>query len=439
MNRIYTKVEIQEDGSLKSINHKVNCGAVLLQLNGAGTKAALLHNSKYHAEGVNQSNYGCFTCNIDLNNNIQSNSNSVLYNNRNNITGKAPFQGDFDYNLLSDQQAGSIAASAAPVAVMSDCQPAGLTEAQIDEAFVQLHLNDTHYIPTVIYKNNHRFKENGFYTFTNSDERTLEGHVEIMYKCMLVQAFNFHDVYQHCVDPDCDEMQVTSEDIEKSLRYWVPKLGYPEKEADKIVTSFMLNITDDKIAKDYEFAKSSSWSLRKWFDGDNFAERLRINPDVQLLTIYEYGNKDISFDMVVTYDGDMCLKMPGSMRAELQAWYESDPRKCRKEFTAMLNDKFCNGIDVNGIERDFSSLFGSLKSRRFEAAKDFTNVKQRLTELLNIYPSQDEAKKWILEHKDSMDIYMKPKNLKEQFIKANGMRPEDNKAYFAHWCKLRNV
>ena len=55
MKRTYVKVEIQEDGSLKSVIHKVDCGATLLQLNGAGTKAALLHNSNHHAEGVNQS------------------------------------------------------------------------------------------------------------------------------------------------------------------------------------------------------------------------------------------------------------------------------------------------------------------------------------------------------------------------------------------------
>ena len=436
MNRIYTKVEIQEDGTLKSVNHKVNCGATLLQLNGAGTKAALLHNSIHHAEGVNQSNYsssdlkGHSRYNIDYNNNIQSNS--VLYNNRNNIIPGVPFQGNSGYNSLLDQQAGVIAASAAPVTVM----PAVLTEAQVDDAFVQLHLNDTNYIPTVIYKNNHKFKKNGFYTFTNSDERTLNGHLEIMYKCMLVQAFNYHDVYQHYIDPDCDDMIVTPEDIEKSLRFWVPKLDYPEKESDRMVTSFMLNITDDKIAKDYEIAKSSSWMLRKWFDGDNFTERLRINPDVQLLTIYEYGNKDISFDMVVTYDGDMCLKMPSTLRAELQAWYESNPRQCRKELTAMLNDKFCNNaVDANGEEHTFDSIFRSLKNRTVQPAREYTNAKRDLAELLDIYPSQDEAKSWILEHKASMDLYLIPKDLKEQFIKATGMRPEDNKAYYSHWCK----
>lgn len=393
MKRTYVKVEIQEDGSLKSSRSKIDYGATLLQLNGAGCKAALLHNSNHHAEGVNQSIIsgvalkGHSTCNIENNNN---NQNSIYYN-LNNITLGVPFQGNSKYNLLSDQQAGGIATEHA----------ASLTEAQIDEAFVDLHLNDTHYIPTVIYQNSHQFKKNGFYSFTNSDERTLNGHLEIMYKCMLVQAFNFHDVYKHCIDPDCDEMIVTPEDIEKSLRHWAPKLGYPEKEVDKAVTSFMYKITDEKISKDYEIAKSSSWMLRKWFDGENFTERLRIYPDVRLLTIYEYGHKDTSFDKIVTYDGDMCLKMPSSLRAELQAWYEANPRQCRKELTAMLSDKFCNGtVDVNGEEHNFNSFFRSLKNRTVKPAKDFANVKKNMQQLLDLYPSQNDAKSWIMTSKD---------------------------------------
>ena len=395
MKRTYVKVEIQEDGSLKSVIHKVNCGATLLQLNGAGCKAALLHmSSNHHAEGVEQSIIsgvalkGHSTCNIDNNNN-----NSIYYNS-NNITHGVPFQGSSKYNLLKDQQAGGIATEHAAAG-------AALTEAQIDDAFVCLHLNDTHYIPTVIYQNVHQFKKNGFYSFTNSDERTLNGHLEIMYKCMLVQAFNFHDAYKHCIDPDCDEMTVTPEDIEKSLRHWAPKLGYPEKEVEKAVTSFMYKITDEKIAKDYEIAKCSSWTLRKWYDGDNFTERLRIYPDVQLLTIYEYGHKDTSFDKIVTYDGDMCLKMPCSLRAELQAWYEANPRQCRKELTAMLSDKFCNGtVDVNGEEHNFNSFFRSLKNRTVKPAEDFTNVKKNMQHLLDLYPSQNDAKSWIMTSKD---------------------------------------
>ena len=398
MKRTYVKVEIQEDGSLKSVIHKVNCGATLLQLNGAGCKAALLHmSSNHHAEGVEQSNIsgvalkGHSKYNIIDNNN--NSNNSIYYYNLDNIIPGVPFQGNSKYNLLSDQQAGSIATELASAA--------GLTEAQIDDAFVYLHLNDTHYIPTVIYQNEHQFKKNGFYSFTNSDERTLNGHLEIMYKCMLVQAFNFHDVYKHCIDPDCDEMTVTPEDIEKSLRHWAPKLGYPEKEVDKAVTSFMYKITDEKISKDYEIAKSSSWTLRKWYDGVNFTERLRIYPDVQLLTIYEYGHKDATFNKIVTYDGDMCLKMPSSLRAELQAWYEHNPRQCRKELTAMLSDKFCNGsVDVNGEEHNFNSFFRSLKNRTVKPAKEFANVKKNMQQLLDLYPSQNDAKSWIMTSKD---------------------------------------
>ena len=394
MKRTYVKVEIQEDGTLKSVSHKVNCGATLLQLNGAGCKAALLHNSNHHAEGVEQSNIsgdaikGHSTCNIIDNNN----NNSKYYYNSNNITHKVPFQGISKCNVLTDQQAGMVA---------TELASAGLTEAQIDDAFVNLHLNDTHYIPTVIYKNEHQFKKNGFYSFTNSDERTLNGHLEIMYKCMLVQAFNFHDVYKHYIDPDCDEMTVTPEDIERSLRHWGPKLGYPEKEVENAVTSFMYKITDEKISKDYEIAKSSSWTLRKWYDGENFTERLRIYPDVKLLTIYEYGHKDASFNKIVTYDGDMCLKMPCSLRAEIQAWYEHNPRQCRKELTAMLSDKFCNGtVDVNGEEHDFNSFFRSLKNRTVKPAEDFSNVKKNMQQLLDLYPSQNDAKSWIMTSKD---------------------------------------
>ena len=102
----------------------------------------------------------------------------------------------------------------------------------------------------------------------------------------------------------------------------------------------------------------------------------------------------------------------------------------------MLNDKFCNGIDVNGEEHNFDSIFRSLKNRTVQAADEYANVKRELTELLAIYPSQDEAKNWILEHNDSMDLYLIPKNLKELFIEATGMRPEDNRAYYSHWCKL---
>ena len=396
MKRTYVKVEIQEDGSLKSVIHKVNCGATLLQLNGAGCKAALLHmSSNHHAEGVNQSNIsgvalkGHSKYNIDNNNS----NNSIYYYNLDNIIPGVPFQGSSKYNLPTDQQAGGITTELASAA--------GLTEAQIDDAFIYLHLNDVNYIPTVIYQNNHQFKKNGFYSFTNSDERTLNGHLEIMYKCMLVQAFNFHDVYKHCIDPDCDEMTVTPEDIEKSLRHWAPKLGYPEKEVDKAVTSFMYKITDEKISKDYEIASSSSWTLRKWYDGDNFTERLRIYPDVQLLTIYEYGHKDATFNKIVTYDGDMCLKMPSSLRAELQAWYEANPRQCRKELTAMLSDKFCNGsVDVNGEEHDLNSFFRSLKNRTVKPAKEFANVKENMQQLIDLYPSQNDAKSWIMTSKD---------------------------------------
>ena len=396
MKRTYVKVEIQEDGTLKSVIHKVNCGATLLQLNGAGCKAALLHmSSNHHAEGVEQSNIsgvalkGHSKYNIDNNNS----NNSIYYYNLDNIIPGVPFQGSSKYNLPTDQQAGGITTELAA--------GAALTEAQIDDAFIYLHLNDTNYIPTVIYKNEHQFKKNGFYSFTNSDERTLNGHLEIMYKCMLVQAFNFHDAYKHCIDPDCDEMIVTPEDIEKSLRHWAPKLGYPEKEVEKAVTSFMYKITDEKISKDYEIASSSSWTLRKWYDGDNFTERLRIYPDVQLLTIYEYGHKDATFNKIVTYDGDMCLKMPSSLRAELQAWYEANPRQCRKELTAMLSDKFCNGsVDVNGEEHNFNSFFRSLKNRTVKPAKEFANVKENMQQLLDLYPSQNDAKSWIMTSKD---------------------------------------
>ena len=100
--------------------------------------------------------------------------------------------------------------------------------------------------------------------------------------------------------------------------------------------------------------------------------------------------RNVSYKMVVTYDGDMCLKIPSSLRAEIQAWYESNPRKCRKELTAMLNDKFCNGIDANGIRRNFNSIFRSLKSRRVKPADDFTNVKNNIQHLLDTYPSIQE-------------------------------------------------
>ena len=203
------------------------------------------------------------------------------------------------------------------------------------------------------------------------------------------------------IDEGWRKMTVTPEDIEKSLRHWAPKLGYPEKEVDKAVTSFMYKITDEKISKDYEIAKSSSWTLRKWFDGDNFTERLRIYPDVKLLTIYEYGHKDTSFNKIVTYDGDMCLKMPSSLRAEIQAWYEHNPRQCRKELTAMLGDKFCNGsVDVNGEEHDLNSFFRSLKNRTVKPAKEFANVKKNMQQLLDLYPSQNDAKSWIMTSKD---------------------------------------
>lgn len=396
MKRTYVKVEIQEYGTLKSVSHKDNCGATLLQLNGAGCKAALLHNINQHAKGVNKSNIfrtallEHSNCNINFKNNINNN----LINHSNlNITSRMTFQDRSKYNLPSEQQAGVITSEHPAVA--------SLTEAQIDDAFIHLHLNDTHYIPTVIYQNNHQFKEYGLYSFTNRDERTLNGHLEIMYKCMLVQAFNFHDVYKHCIDPDCDEMIVTSEDIEKSLRYWASKLGYPKKEVDRAVTSFMYKITDEKISKDYEIAKCSSWTLRKWYDGDNFIERLRIYPDVQLLTIYEYGHKDSSFDKIITYDGDMCLKMSFSLRAEIQAWYEQNPRQCRKELTEMLSDKFCNGtVDVYGEEHNFNSLFRSLKNRTVKPAKEFANVKKNMQQLLDLYPSQNDAKSWVMTPKD---------------------------------------
>ena len=388
MKRTYVKVEIQKDGTLKSVIHKDNCGATLLQLNGAGCKAALLHNINHHAKGIEQSNIsgadlkGHPIRNINFKNN---NINNLINNsNLNNITSEMTFQDHSKYNLPKDQQAG-----------------ASLTEAQIDDAFIHLHLNDTHYIPMVIYQNNHQFKEYGLFSFTNRDERTLNGHLEIMYKAMLVQAFNFHVAYKHCIDPDCAEMIVTSEDIEKSLRYWAPKLGYPKKEVDRAVTSFMYKITDEKISKDYEIAKCSSWTLRKWYDGDNFTQRLRIYPDVQLLTIYEYGHKDSSFNNIVTYDGDMCLKMPFSLRAELQAWYEQNPRQCRKELTEMLSDKFCNGtVDVYGEEHNFNSFFRSLKNRTVKPAEDFTNVKKNMQQLLDLYPSQNDAKSWITTPKD---------------------------------------
>ena len=390
MKRTYVKVENQKNGSLKSVIHKDNCGATLLQLNGAGCKAALLYNSNHHE--VNKSNTfrtalkGHSNCNIiDNKNNLKSNSNNL---NLNNITPRVTFHGSSKYNLPTEQQAGGIATDS-------------LTETQIDDAFIHLHLNDTHYIPTVIYQNNHQFKEYGLYSFTNRDERILNGHLEIMYKCMLVQAFNFHDVYKHCINPDCAEMTVTPEDIEKSLRYWVPKLGYPKKEVDRAVTSFMYKITDEKISKDYEIAKCSSWTLRKWYDGVNFTQRLRIYPDVQLLTIYEYGHKDSSFNNIVTYDGDMCLKMPFSLRAEIQAWYEQNPRQCRKELTEMLSDKFCNdSVDVYGEAHNFNSFFRSLKNRTVKPAEDFTNVKKNMQLLLDLYPSQNDAKRWIMNSKD---------------------------------------
>ena len=95
MKRTYVKVEIQEDGTLKSVSHKVNCGATLLQLNGAGCKAALLHmSSNHHAEGVNQSNIsgvalkGHSKYNIDNNNS----NNSIYYYNLDNIIPGVPFR-----------------------------------------------------------------------------------------------------------------------------------------------------------------------------------------------------------------------------------------------------------------------------------------------------------------------------------------------------------
>lgn len=378
MIKVIQHVDVNDKGDIKVRERKINLGPTLLQLNGAGTKATLLHNINHYGVSRSKEIYskGHSSYNIQTENKFTETESNCINLNRSNIIGGVPFQGNLS---ITDSET----ASAVVVAVMP---------AAIDFAFEELHLNDTNYIPTCIYSNQHKFKNNGFHTFTSADERILDGHLEIMYKCMLVQAYNYHEVWLS-LDKDCNDMIVTPEDIERSLTFWSARLGYPKEETERAVKKFMKNITQDKIDEDYIIAKSSSWKLRKWFDGDNYPERFRINPDVKLLPIYEYGNKDTSFNNIVTYDGDMCLKMPGALRAELQAWYESNPRKFRKEFTEMLKDKFVDGIDANGIRRNFNSLFRSLKNRTVKPAASFDV--QHFRNLIDIYPNQDAAVEYI--------------------------------------------
>jgi hypothetical protein len=348
-------------------NHEeIRMNTTLLPLNGAGTKAAILHNSKGHPK------YNILSINL----NGKFSNSPILYSE--NIISGVPFQG-------SENISDSDTASAVVVAIMP---------ADLDRAFESNYCVDTNYIPQPIYQNHHKFKDyEGFYTFSNADERLLDGHLELMYKCMLVQANNYHKVWKDLVDSKCDEVKVTPQDIERSLYFWAPRLGFPQKETAKRIELFMKKVTQDKIDSDSQIASGSAWRVRIWFDGDNWQERFRIVPDVKLLPIYEYGHKDASFEKIVTYDGDMCLKMSSDVRAELQAWYESNPRQCRKEFTKMLKERFVEGKDVNGIEHDFNSLFRSLKNRKVKAAQSFNP--ENLKRLIELYPSQFNAVKFV--------------------------------------------
>lgn len=361
-------------GAVCAVEQKISLNETLLQLNGAGTKKSL----QFKISKCLQKVPLCIA--FDKIENFVENCYIILeYNN-------IP-RGTFSRSLKD----------------ISDCSDKVQSEAllyaigkSLDLAFEGLSLADTNYKPTPFYVNNHKHKSAGLYTWTNADERALVAHINIMYKCMLVQHFNYVNVWKQFMPDDDAEIMPTANDIEYSLRIWVKMLKMPQQQTERCIKAFVSKISDNTIANDYNnYACKHCWTVRKWFDGNSNSERFRIYPDDKLIKVYTYGQKDCTFESVVTYDGEYCLKMPNDLRCELQAWYNSNPREFRNEFTALLKTRFCDSVDVNGEEHSFKPFFNQMKKRKVKATPTFD--KKHFIDLFKLYPDQQKAITYIKE------------------------------------------
>lgn len=282
---------------------------------------------------------------------------------------------------------------------------ANTNTSDFDNVFVKLGLIDTNFIPCRV-KDTNNVNKLDFITST-------------IYKCLVVQQVNVMKVIEFFKNQKrllahnstnnynivlannnntnillwvsnllaMAKSIVGLEDIGASIRHYLKRMGYNETQIDHSIRANGETIRN--YDKDIEMITDNfnTWTVRNWIDNRGFIASFETGEASfkEFVQVYQYGEKEYTFQNVMTNDNGHKLCLYTSLRKEIQYLYNEDTRVWNESIKPLLNTVF-NNLDT---------LYGALKKAKSAKSFDFTNtitdknvILEHINELLEFYKSQ---------------------------------------------------